>query len=186
MVLRSMVEYLNTATTEIGLTDPNPLRLRYSVALIIDEALKVATVKAPITAPMVMPMKKPVIRSAPSADRCRNREPEVPREVGKRNGFYVPGGLVVGCLLGCNFARLPIPKFGFRCLHAVTTCGSICGNGFVPCATCGVPAIIGRMQSTMMLAPVFAPFGTKPACLHAAAIWSQGPPLLDAGWPGAG
>jgi hypothetical protein len=63
-----MVEYLNTATTEIGLTDPNPLRLRYSVALIIDEALKVATVKAPITAPMVMPMKKPVIRSAPSAE----------------------------------------------------------------------------------------------------------------------
>jgi len=38
------------------------------------------------------------------------------------------------------------------------------------------------MQSTMMLAPVFAPIGTKPACLHAAAIWSQGPPLLDAGW----
>jgi hypothetical protein len=29
---------------------------------------------------------------------------------------------------GCVFALPPFPKFGFRSLHAATTCGSICGR----------------------------------------------------------
>src|SRR5215469_1757722 len=63
-------------------------------------------------------------------------------------GCYMPGGLVADCPLGCGFARRAVPKFGFCCLQAATSCGSICGKGLAPCTPCGVPTMIGRMQST--------------------------------------
>jgi hypothetical protein len=66
------------------------------------------------------------------------------------------------------------PKFGFRILHAATTCGSISGKAFVASFRCGVPTIIGRIQSTAIPRPALAPLGTKPACEHAAAIRAQG------------
>jgi hypothetical protein len=48
-------------------------------------------------------------------------------------------------------------------LHAATTCGSICGKAFVACFRCGVPTIIGRIQSTAIPRPILAPPATKPA-----------------------
>src|SRR6516225_3419056 len=59
-----------------------------------------------------------------------------------------------------------IPKFGFRSLHAATTCGSSGGKGLVACFRCGVPAIIGLIQSTAIPTPILVPSGTKPACVH--------------------
>jgi hypothetical protein len=67
-----------------------------------------------------------------------------------------------------------IPKFGFRSLHATTTCGSRGGSGFVACWRCGVPTMIGLMQSTVMPAPALSPLGTKPACVQAALICAHG------------
>jgi hypothetical protein len=67
-----------------------------------------------------------------------------------------------------------IPKFGFRALHAATTCGSSGGKGLVACFRCGVPTIIGWIQSTSIPRPILAPLGTKPACVHAARTWAQG------------
>jgi hypothetical protein len=67
-----------------------------------------------------------------------------------------------------------IPKSGFRSLQACTTCGSTWGKALVAFARCGVLAIIGRIQSTAIPRPTFAPFGTKPACVHATAILAQG------------
>ena len=75
---------------------------------------------------------------------------------------------------GYIFALRSFPKSGSRLLHAATICGSICGNALVACFRCGEPAIMGRMQSTMIPAPSFAPLGTKPARVHAAVIWAQG------------
>ena len=80
--------------------------------------------------------------------------------------LYVPDG--------CIFALPPFPKFGFRSLHAATTCGSICGKALVACFRCGVPNIIGRMQSDIIPRPLLVPLGTKPACVHAAVIRAQG------------
>src|SRR5215469_16825217 len=100
-------------------------------------------------------------------------------------GCYMPGGLVADCPLGCGFARRAVPKFGFCCLQAATSCGSICGKGLTPCTPCGVPTMIGRMQSTTIPAPLLAPWGTKPACLHAAAICAHAPPFFGAGCAGA-
>jgi len=103
---------------------------------------------------------------------------------------YMPDGFVVDGPLGCGLARRAVPKFGFCCLQAATSCGSICGKGFTPCTPCGVPTMIGRMQSTTIPMPLLAPLRTKPACWHAAAIWAHGPALFGtgctgAGWPGA-
>ena len=67
-----------------------------------------------------------------------------------------------------------IPKFGDRSLHACTTRGSICGKALVACLRCGVPIMIGWIQSTAIPRPILAPLGTKPACLHAAVILAQG------------
>jgi hypothetical protein len=75
---------------------------------------------------------------------------------------------------GYVFALPPFPKFGSRSLHAATICGSICGKGLVGCIRCGVPNIIGRIQSDIIPRPLFVPLGTKPACVHAAVIWAQG------------
>ena len=86
--------------------------------------------------------------------------------------LYVLGGFVVA--LGCDFALPPFPKFGFRCLHAATTDGSICGKALVACIRCGVSVIIGRMQSNMMPRPLLAPLRTKPAWLHTALMRAQG------------
>src|SRR6516225_4966693 len=66
------------------------------------------------------------------------------------------------------------PKFGFRALHAATTCGSSGGKGLVACSRCGVPTIIGWTQSTAIPTPILAPLGTKPARAHVALIWAQG------------
>ena len=66
------------------------------------------------------------------------------------------------------------PKFGFRALHAATTCGSSGGKGLVARSRCGVPTIIGWTQSTAIPAPILAPLGTKPARAHVALIWAQG------------
>ena len=73
-----------------------------------------------------------------------------------------------------NKPKNPPPKLGFRFLQATTTWGSICGRGFIACLRCGDPAMIGRMQSTMMPIPMLAPLGTKPACRQAALICAQG------------
>jgi hypothetical protein len=67
-----------------------------------------------------------------------------------------------------------IPKSGFRTLHACTTFGSTCGKALLACWRCGVPIMIGRIQSTAIPRPTLAPFGTKPAWLHAAVIFAQG------------
>ena len=69
------------------------------------------------------------------------------------------------------------PKFGFRALHAATTCGSSGGKGLVACSRCGVPTIIGWTQSTAIPMPDLAPFGTNPAPRHAALISAHGPPI---------
>jgi hypothetical protein len=74
----------------------------------------------------------------------------------------------------CVFDLPPFPKFGFRSLQAATTCGSICGKALVACVRCGVPNMIGWMQSDIIPEPLFVPLGTKPACEHAAAILAQG------------
>lgn len=90
------------------------------------------------------------------------------------------------CRPGCMFA--PPPKFGFRFLQATTSCGSICGKGLVACLRCGAPAMMGRMQSSMIPMPMLAPLGTKPAWRHAALIWAHGLVGADssgADWTGA-
>ena len=74
----------------------------------------------------------------------------------------------------CVFALPPLPKFGFRSLHAATTRGSICGKALVACFRCGVPDIIGRIQSDIIARPLLVPLGKKPACVHAALIRAQG------------
>src|SRR6516164_4002103 len=92
----------------------------------------------------------------------------------------------VDCPPGCAFA--PPPKFGFRFLQAMTSWGSICGKGLVARFRCGAPAMIGRMQSTMIPMPMLAPLGTKPACMHAALIWAHGLVGADSSgvdWTGA-
>src|SRR6516225_8554022 len=78
------------------------------------------------------------------------------------------------------------PKFGFRILHAATTCGSISGKAFVASFRCGVPTIIGRIQSTAIPRPTLAPLGTKPACVHAVCnqvaeykFWSENEPPIE-------
>jgi hypothetical protein len=120
------------------------------------------------------------IRLASSLDR-RPRSSSKKAERLSYVGCYMPGGLVADCPLGCGFARRAVPKFGFCCLQAATSCGSICDKGLAPCTPCGVPTMIGRMQSTTIPAPLLAPWGTKPACLHAAAICAHGPPLFGVG-----
>jgi hypothetical protein len=71
--------------------------------------------------------------------------------------LYVLDGFGVGCAVDCDLTRPPFPKFGSRFLHAATTCGSICGKAFVACFRCGVPNIIGRIQSTAIPKPILAP-----------------------------
>ena len=88
---------------------------------------------------------------------------------------------VVGYPLGCDFAPRAVPNFGFCSLQAATSCGSICGKGLVACCRCGVPCMIGRMQSATIPTPFLAPRTEKPACLHATVIWAQGRPPFDAG-----
>src|SRR5690242_21830970 len=73
----------------------------------------------------------------------------------------------------CLAFRL-LPKFGSRFLHAATTCGSISGKGLMACFRRGVCIIIGRTQSSIMPAPLFAPLATKPAWLQAVVILAQG------------
>ena len=88
--------------------------------------------------------------------------------------------LVVGYPLGCNFIPRAVPNFGFCSLQAATSCGSICGKGLVACFRCGVPCMVGRMQSDTMPTPILAPRTAKPACLHAAAICAQARPPFAA------
>jgi hypothetical protein len=68
----------------------------------------------------------------------------------------------------------PIPKLGFRSLHAATTCGSSSGKGLLAWFRCGVPTIIGWIQSNATPTPILAPLGTKPARVQAALIWAHG------------
>jgi hypothetical protein len=65
-----------------------------------------------------------------------------------------------------------------RLLSACGPVGHLCRSqrilvateGFVARFRWGVPAMIGRIQSTMMPTPILAPLGTKPACVHDALI----------------
>src|SRR5262249_29161802 len=88
------------------------------------------------------------------------------------NGVHWSGASIVPdgfcCPPGCMLA--PPRKLGFRFLQAMTPWGSFCGRGFIACLLCGDPAMIGRMQSTMIPIPMLAPLGTKPACRQAALI----------------
>src|SRR5262249_15654054 len=68
-----------------------------------------------------------------------------------------------------------------RWLQAATSCGSISGKGLAPSPPCGVPTRFGRIQPPTIPAPLLAPGGTNPACLHAAAICAHGPPLFGVG-----
>ena len=113
--------------------------------------------------------KEPWLLTAPAL--LRNIRPRLPVVVAHDEPILsvysisgasnVPDGFVAGYLPAPGGGA---PNFGFCCLHAATTCGSICGY-----FCCGVPAMIGRMQSVI---PVPGP---KPAFLHASAIWAQAP-----------
>jgi hypothetical protein len=87
--------------------------------------------------------------------------------------------IVVGYPFGCDFAPRAVPNFGFCSLQAATSCGSICGKGLVASFRCGVPCMIGRMQSDTMPTPFVVPRAAKPAFLHATVIWAHARPPLD-------
>ena len=67
------------------------------------------------------------------------------------------------------------PKFGLAALHAATSSGATCGSGFVARRGCGLPCMIGRMQSAAMPLPAFALPRSNPACWQAVMICPQGP-----------
>jgi hypothetical protein len=62
------------------------------------------------------------------------------------------------------------PKFGFCALQSSTSFPSTCGNGLLARRGCGVPRMMGAMQSTKRPSPVLAPPCTNPACSQAALI----------------
>ena len=61
---------------------------------------------------------------------------------------YMPDGFVVDGPLGCGLVGRAVPKFGFCCLQAATSCGSICGNGRTgqPSSAQVARALVGREQ----------------------------------------
>ena len=157
-----------------ALFEPKQSREEIKGAIKLEEARRAAMVKnlyrlelAPVAQPSQHAVRKiaPFEQETLAASQCWPRSVAPPL-------LYVLGGFVVA--LGCDFALPPFPKFGFRCLHAATTDGSICGKALVACIRCGVSVIIGRMQSNMMPRPLLAPLRTKPAWLHAALIRAQG------------
>jgi hypothetical protein len=87
------------------------------------------------------------------------------------------GSATGGCAgaAGCATVRVRCPKFGLAALHAETSSGATCGSGFAARRRCAVPCMIGRMQSTAMPLPAFAPPRSNPACWQAATICPHAP-----------
>jgi hypothetical protein len=79
----------------------------------------------------------------------------------------------------CDGGALRWPKFGFCALQSATSCRLICGKGLPARRGCGIPRMMGAMQSTKRPSPDLAPPCTNPACSQAALTSAQ------ARWRGA-
>ena len=117
------------------------------------------------------------LRPTADIDACkRESDAIVSSGAAPEEQFHVRGGggfVWAGGSTGCDGGgalRFPWPKFGFCALQSATSCGLICGKGLLARRGCGVPRIIGAMQSTKMPSPVLARPRSNPACLQAALI----------------
>src|ERR1700722_11249054 len=90
-------------------------------------------------------------------------------------GSGCAGGAIVGAGGATVWAggALGWPKFGFCALQSATSCGLTVGRDLLARRRCGVPRMIGAMQSTRMPSPALAPPCTNPACRQAALIAAQ-------------